>query len=184
MIRRVVVVLCALGGAVGAPAEAAPPTAAEASQALRRAVDFFRKDVSASGAYLWRYAADLSKQEGEGRASKATAWVQPPGTPSVGGAFLFAYEATGDKHNLQAARETAHALVQGQLRSGGWDYRIEFADKPRRKYAYRVAGGDARSVGRCARVMALEGRRQSAEVERLHRCARLHDTLDDAEARA
>jgi PelA/Pel-15E family pectate lyase len=149
MIRNAVVgLLCALVAAVGSRLDAAPPTKADASQALRRAVDFFRADVSASGAYLWRYSADLTKREGEGRASKATAWVQPPGTPSVGGAFLFAYEATGDEHYLQAARETAHALVQGQLRSGGWDYRIEFEKKPRRKYAYRVVGGDegARNV--------------------------------------
>jgi hypothetical protein len=34
-------------------------------------------------------------------------------------------------------------LVRGQLQSGGWDYRIEFAPKERAKYAYRVDGGDA-----------------------------------------
>ena len=142
MMRHVVVgLLCALSVAVCRRVEADSPTKAQASQALRRAVDFFRRDVSASGAYLWRYAADLSKQEGEGQASQTTAWVQPPGTPSVGGAFLFVYEATGDEYYLQAARETAHALVRGQLRSGGWDYRIEFDQKPRRKYAYRVEGG-------------------------------------------
>jgi len=120
---------------------AEPPTRAEAQHALRTAVDFFRQEVSASGAYLWQYSSDLTRGEGENRASKTTAWVQPPGTPTVGGGFLFAYEATSDAHYLEAARETAHALARGQLRSGGWDYRIEFAPKARRKYAYRVAGG-------------------------------------------
>ncbi|MBP86689.1 MAG: pectic acid lyase [Planctomycetaceae bacterium] len=142
MIRNaVVVVVCALVAAVSGQAKADPLSKREASAALQRAVDFFRTDVSASGAYLWRYSADLSKQEGENLASKTTAWVQPPGTPTVGGAFLFAYEATDDDKYLQAARETAHALVKGQLRSGGWDYRIEFDKKPRLKYAYRFDGG-------------------------------------------
>jgi len=84
-------------------------------------------------------------QEGENRASHTTAWVQPPGTPSVGGAFLFAFETTGDSYYLEAAREAAYALVRGQLKSGGWDYRIEFSEKARRKYAYRADGEDSGS---------------------------------------
>ena len=122
------------------------PSPAEASAALHKAVDFFRHNVSASGGYLFRYSADLTKQEGEAGASRTTAWVQPPGTPSVGGAFLFAYEATGDTVFLDAARETALALVQGQLQSGGWDYRIEFDAKDRGKYAYHVNGKPAETA--------------------------------------
>ncbi|HRX79789.1 MAG TPA: pectate lyase, partial [Pirellulaceae bacterium] len=118
-----------------------PPTKDEAARALRKAVDFFRTEVAASGGYLWRYSADLSLQEGETQASNTTAWVQPPGTPTVGSAYLFAFEAIGDQYYLDAARETAYALVRGQLQSGGWDYRIEFDPKSRRKYAYRVEGG-------------------------------------------
>lgn len=143
---RVAVCLFALAAAgilIGSHSSSAadPPTKDEAVRALRKAVDFFRMEVSASGGYLWRYSADLSLQEGENQASDTTAWVQPPGTPTVGGAYLFAYEAIGDRYYLDAARETAHALVRGQLKSGGWDYRIEFDPKDRRKYAYRVEGG-------------------------------------------
>ena len=65
-------------------------------------------------------------------------WVQPPGTPSVGLAYLKVYELTGADDYLDAVRETALALVAGQLESGGWDYRIEFATPEREKYAYRV----------------------------------------------
>ena len=43
-------------------------------------------------------------REGEGRANETTVWVQPPGTPSIGMAFLDAYEATGDPTYLEAAR--------------------------------------------------------------------------------
>ncbi|MBW3595821.1 MAG: hypothetical protein KY475_00945 [Planctomycetes bacterium] len=99
---------------------------------------FFDESVSIEGAYLWRYSADLAHREGEGEASRTTAWVQPPGTPSVGMAILDVYRWTGDSEYLDAARRTAQALVRGQLMSGGWDYRIEFDPKDRRRYAYRV----------------------------------------------
>jgi len=128
------------------PAEAGKPSLRdEAAQALRRATGFFREHVSTQGGYLWRYSEDLSKREGEGKASETTVWVQPPGTPSVGMAFLDAYDATQDRYYLEAARETAEALVRGQLRSGGWDYRIEFKPEHRRQYAYRVGGSEAGS---------------------------------------
>jgi hypothetical protein len=149
---RIAVWLCALIAVVDsvAPmaASGAEPSAEEAAGALHKAVEFFRTEVSASGGYLWRYSEDLMRQEGENQASNTTAWVQPPGTPTVGGAYLFAYEAVGDRFYLDAARETAHALVRGQLKSGGWDYRIEFNPKSRSKYAYRVEGGtdEARNV--------------------------------------
>ena len=96
-------------------------TEAQASEALRRAVTFFRSDVSVEGGYLWRYSADLARREGEGAATPSMAWVQPPGTPSVGLALLAAYTDTGDSFYLDAAVESAMALVKGQLRSGGWE---------------------------------------------------------------
>ncbi|MFB0551810.1 MAG: pectic acid lyase, partial [Phycisphaerae bacterium] len=98
----------------------------QAVKTLRRATDFFRTQVSTEGGYLWRYSEDLARREGEGKATDTMVWVQPPGTPSVGMAYLTAYEATGDSYYLNAARDAAYALVKGQLRSGGWDYRIEF----------------------------------------------------------
>jgi len=111
---------------------------AQAVKGLDRAVQFFRKQVATEGGYLWRYSALLSKREGEGKATATQVWVQPPGTPAVGMALLKAYEATGDKKHLDAAVETAHCLVRGQLRSGGWDYSIEFDPKRRRLWNYRV----------------------------------------------
>jgi PelA/Pel-15E family pectate lyase len=110
----------------------------QAREAMRRAAEFFRTEISTGGGYLWRYSEDLSDREGEGTATDTMIWVQPPGTPSVGMAFLTAYEATGDSYYLEAARDTAYALVRGQLRSGGWDYRIEFDPSRRRRYSYRV----------------------------------------------
>jgi len=121
----------------------------QAQAALRKAVAFFRQDVSGHGGYVWRYSADLARREGEGKATPAMAWVQPPGTPTVGSAYLAAYELTGDDFYLDAARETAHALVKGQLQSGGWDYRIYFDPESRRDCAYRVephADGSGRNM--------------------------------------
>lgn len=110
----------------------------EAEASVQRACKFFREQVSCEGGYLWRYSSDLAKREGEGRAGDLTVWVQPPGTPSVGAAFLDAYQLTDDAHFLEMARDAGRCLVQGQLRSGGWDYRIEFDPKRRARYAYRV----------------------------------------------
>ncbi len=118
--------------------EPAPPARDEAADALRRAVEFFDGTVSVEGGYLWRYAADLVLREGEGKATASQAWTQPPGTPSVGMALLRAYEYTGEAYLLDAARRTAHALVKGQLLSGGWQYSIEFDPEKRSRQAYRV----------------------------------------------
>lgn len=117
-----------------------PALREKAAAGLKKSVEFFRTKVAVEGSYLWRYSDDLSRREGENKATATLAWVQPPGTPSVGMAFLAAYEATGDKYYLDAARETAMALVRGQLQSGGWDYRIEFDPKLRKKCAYRADG--------------------------------------------
>lgn len=143
--HRAFVVACGVSWAILPPLAHGDdlPLRDQAARALRQATEFFRTHVSTEGGYLWRYSEDLSKQEGEGKASATTIWVQPPGTPSVGMAYLGAYEATGDRYYLDAAREVAIALVRGQLRSGGWDYRIEFKPEHRRQYAYRVDGDEA-----------------------------------------
>ncbi len=114
------------------------PDGKEAAGALRRAVEFYRTKVAAHGGYVYRYAADLSKREGEGKTDPDTVWVQPPGTPAVGLALVDAYERTGERFLLDAASDAAECLVRGQLRSGGWTNSIEFDPDARRKFAYRV----------------------------------------------
>ncbi|SIN72161.1 pectate lyase, PelA/Pel-15E family [Singulisphaera sp. GP187] len=133
--------LGSLLGPLGFLKAAEPPLRARVTEALRRATDGFRTEVAAEGGYLWRYTADLSYREGERPATATMVWVQPPGTPSVGLAYLHAFAATKDPFYRDAAREVARALVKGQLRSGGWDYLIEFDPKLRARYAYRVDPG-------------------------------------------
>ena len=122
------------------PGFAAAPTAAEASAALRSALSFYREQVAAHGAYVYRYSADLKKREGEGKVGSDTGWTQPPGTPTVGEAYVEVFELTGDRYALEAARETAQALASTQLHSGGWDARIELRGEERKRFAYRVDG--------------------------------------------
>ena len=117
---------------------ASTPTKSEAQAALRKAVDFFQNEAGYRGAYLYKYSADLKKQEGEGLAYKTTGWTQPPGTPYVGEAYLEAYRMTGEGYLLDGAKQTAYALVASQLRSGGWDSRFELGEEHRKRYAYRT----------------------------------------------
>lgn len=109
-----------------------------AIRAARYATVFLTHQVSTQGGYLWKYSSDLSLREGEGRVDTATVWVQPPGTPTIGEAFLKLHAATGERIFLDAARAAGEALLRGQMRSGGWQAMVEF-DAPRRKrWAYRV----------------------------------------------
>ena len=98
----------------------------EATQTIKKAAAFYRTKVVSHGGYVYYYSIDLKNRWGEGRASSDTIFVQPPGTPTVGMAYLKAWKATGDKYYLDAARETAESLVYGQLQSGGWTQTIHF----------------------------------------------------------
>jgi PelA/Pel-15E family pectate lyase len=113
------------------------PSPEGAAAALRKAAGFFRSEVAIEGGYLWKYSEDLKLREGEGVVHERAVWVQPPGTPAVGMALLGAWEATGDRFYLEAAREAGGALLRGQLRSGGWTYRVDFDPEPRSRAAYR-----------------------------------------------
>ena len=92
---------------------------------------------SPPGGYLWWYSEDLQERWGETQATASQIWVQPPGTPAVGEAFLRAYRATGDQRYLEAARAAARALAWGQLETGGWDYRIDFDEEQSRRWYFR-----------------------------------------------
>jgi PelA/Pel-15E family pectate lyase len=103
----------------------------EARQVLKKAAVYYHGKVASHGGYVYYYSTDLKQRWGEGKAGPDTIFVQPPGTPTVGMAYLTAYDATGDKFYLDAACDTAEALVAGQLQSGGWTQVIHFA-KPER----------------------------------------------------
>ena len=113
----------------------------QAIDAMRRAAEFYRHRVATHGGYVYYYSLDLTERWGEGAATKDQVWVQPPGTPTVGIAYLKAYEATGDRFYLEAATEAARTLVYGQLASGGWTQAIDFDSRGNRVAQYRNGGG-------------------------------------------
>ena len=101
-----VALACLLLAAPGARADDRP-LRDQAADALRKATTYFRTKVATEGGYLWRYSEDLTRREGEETATATLVWVQPPGTPTVGMAFLDAYAATGDSTYRDAARDAA-----------------------------------------------------------------------------
>ncbi len=99
----------------------------EAEAALRKGSTFFHS-INSHGGYVYNVTPDLSLRWGEGPKDADTVEVQPPGTPAVGLSFLRAYQATGDKQALDAAKDAAYALIRGQNKYGGWDHTINFDD--------------------------------------------------------
>jgi PelA/Pel-15E family pectate lyase len=113
----------------------------QAREGLKKAVEFYRSKVAVRGGYVYYTSLDLRERWGEGRATPDQIWVQPPGTPTVGLAYLRAYDATADRLYLDVAREAAEALVYGQLESGGWTNHIDFNPGKGRIGKYRNGKG-------------------------------------------
>lgn len=113
--------------------------------AMRKASEFYRGKLAVKGGYVYYYSLDLQERWGEGKAGPDQIWVQPPGTPTVGMAYLKAYQATGDQYYLDAATDAALALVYGQLKSGGWTNSVDFNPKSKLTADYRNGKGKGRN---------------------------------------
>ena len=113
----------------------------EAETAMHKAATYYREQVASHGGYVYHYSLDLKNRWGEGTATTDQIWVQPPGTPTVGLAFLRAYRATGDKFYLDATTDAAIALVYGQLKSGGWTSSVDFDPRGKLVAEYRNGKG-------------------------------------------
>ncbi|HSG73088.1 MAG TPA: pectate lyase, partial [Planctomycetaceae bacterium] len=122
------------------------PLKNEIKTALRKAAGFYREKVASHGGYVYHYSVDLSQRWGEGVASKDQIWVQPPGTPTVGMAYLKAYAASGDRYYLDAATDAAEALVYGQISTGGWTNCIDFNPRGNKVAQYRNGKGRGRTT--------------------------------------
>ncbi|MBL8174903.1 MAG: hypothetical protein JNK48_09540 [Bryobacterales bacterium] len=116
------------------------PTREETLAAMKKAAGFYKDKVSTHGGYHFTYTDDLSYGRSEHAETPHHVEVQREGTPRVGMAYLEAYDATGDKFFLEAARSVGHMLVKGQLCSGGWDYYTEFQPEERKRMPYRADG--------------------------------------------
>lgn len=147
-VRLAGLVFTALAGVVLGPIAASrssEPSPADVKTAIKKASTWYRSNVAVHGGYVYFTSEDLTKRWGEGVAAPHQIWVQPPGTPTVGMAWLAAWRATGDDWYLDAARETAAALIYGQLQSGGWTNSISFEPNGKLTAAYRNGRGKGRN---------------------------------------
>lgn len=117
----------------------------QATVTMKRAAEFYRTQVASHGGYVYHYSLDLRERWGEGEATKDQIWVQPPGTPTVGLAYVAAYKATGDRYYLEAIEEVATALIYGQLKSGGWSNCIDFDPRGARVAQYLIGRGGGKN---------------------------------------
>ena len=113
----------------------------QSKAAMSKATDYMKTHVAVRGGYVYEVTVDLKQRRGEGVATPTEVWVQPPGTPTVGIAFLRAYNATGDKIHLEAAVDCAKALLHGQLESGCWSDRVDFDPAGKNAGQYRYGKG-------------------------------------------
>ncbi|MET7013620.1 pectate lyase [Uliginosibacterium flavum] len=111
-----------------------------ALDAMRRAVRHMDEKVSYRGGYVWACLPDLSVSWGEMEAKRSMCWIQPPGTPTAGHAFIDAWHATGEEVFYKAAERTALALIEAQLPCGGWNYIHDFAGEESLKHWYDTIG--------------------------------------------
>lgn len=137
--RTVLALFLALAAMPAAAAEDIDAGAARV--AAERAATFFAEVLGGGGAYDWAYRPDGSFRSAEGdEVMPGVGYVQPPGTPAVGVAFLRLHLATGDPRWLDAAGRAAHALVDAQLMSGGWFIRFDTDPERRARWCYRTNG--------------------------------------------
>ncbi len=118
------------------------PQGQAALDAMKRATRFMTDTVAYRGGYVWAYLPDFSRSWGEMEAKRTMLWVQPPGTATMGHAFLDAYHATGDEQFWRAASAATRALVKAQHQAGGWNYIYDFAGEASLKDWYATIGAN------------------------------------------
>jgi Pectic acid lyase len=123
----------------------------QAEASLKKGVNFFYT-INTHGGYVYNVTPDLMMHWGEGPKDEHTIEVQPPGTPAVGLSFTRAYQVTGEKQALKAAKEAAYALIRGQNKYGGWDHTIDFEHLSDEKVSF----DDNQSQSAVSFLMALD----------------------------
>lgn len=148
---------------------------------MRMAAVYFHTQVASHGGYVYYYSIDFKQRWGEGKATTDQIWVQPPGTPTVGMAYLKAYEATNEQFYLDAATDAAEALIYGQLKSGGWTNCIDFNPNGQRIAMYRNGKGHGKNnsslddgqTQSAIRFLVLADQTQGFKLIKIHESALL-----------
>ena len=95
---------------------AEPALREQAIAGMKRAAEFYRANAAAHGGYVYYTSLDLQQRWGEGKATPDQIFIQPPGTPAAGMAFLRAHATTGDGLLaavllLEALKRTSRSLA-------------------------------------------------------------------------
>ena len=127
MIKKIQITISMLIGLQTASFTQSTEFVQQAENSLQKAVQFFHS-INSHGGYVYFVTPDLSRRWGESPKDAETIEVQPLGTPAVGQSFLKVYKLTGSKFALDAAKDAAYALINGQNQNGGWNHTINFAN--------------------------------------------------------
>jgi PelA/Pel-15E family pectate lyase len=119
-----------------------PPSKRKTIAAMKKATDFMMDKVSyrKSGAFLWSYLPDLSRAWGEMEGYRSMAWMQKPGTSTVGHMLLDAYHATDHPYFFKQAAKVASTVISAQKDVGGWHFMHDFAGEESLRKWYDTIG--------------------------------------------
>lgn len=157
------------------------PDPAATTEALKKAVTFCATKLAVHGGYASSWKKDLSVGMTEHSKSKTVISIQPPGTTTLGLAFVRAYKATGDAQILEAAKAAGKALVECQLASGGWSSDFDFAEDKAKKYwlHQQVLAGD-KEQGKRNNMSTLDDNKTQSAMLFLLELSSLPECKDDA----
>jgi hypothetical protein len=161
------------------------PDPAKVTEGMKKAVVFYTEKLAVRGGYASAWKKDLSAGMTEHKESRTVISIQPHGTTSVGLALVKAYEATGDRSFLEAAKAAGKALIECQLASGGWDSDFDFAEEQVKRYHLRtnVLAGD-KETGKRRNSSTLDDNKTQSALLLLLELAHLPECKEDAELHA
>ena len=164
MFQRFLVFVAIVTISSACPARAEPVSVPQVKEALDKAIRTIHSRFSVEGGYPSEWTLSTGQGHSEHRSSSSVISIQPPGTTSLGPAFLRAYQLTGSPKALEAARNAAICLARCQLSSGGWDSDFDFDPKQANRYhlASQFAAGDKDPGKRRHRSTLDDNKTQSA----------------------
>ncbi len=157
------------------------PDPAVVTSAMKKAAAFATSKLAVHGGYASAWKKDLSAGMTEHSESKTIISIQPPGTTTLGMAFVGAFQATGDTQFLDAAKAAGKALIECQLASGGWDSDFDFdAEKSKQYYLHQqVLAGD-KEQGKRRNSTTLDDNKTQSALHLLLELAHLPESKGDA----
>jgi hypothetical protein len=156
------------------------PDPAAVTAAMKKATAFATTKLAVHGGYASAWKKDLSAGMTEHSESKTIISIQPPGTTTLGMAFVRAFQATGDTQFLDAAKAAGKALIECQLASGGWDSDFDFDPEKAKQYHLHqhVLAGD-KEQGKRRNSSTLDDNKTQSALLFLLELAHLPECKDD-----